>query len=105
MLLGDSGSPPAWPACCLQERHDSSIDLARAFHVNEVARAREHDLLETFREEIVHALEGLEPSGPISGAVHGERRDRRRGRADALLQALECRIAVRRLERWAGGSE
>ena len=51
-------------------------------------------------EEIVHALEGLEPSGPISGAVQGERRDRRRGRADALLQTLQCRIAIRRVEVW-----
>ena len=61
----------------------------------------DNELLETLREEIVHALEGLEPSGPISGAVHGERRDRRPGRADALLQALQGRIAIRRMERVA----
>ena len=37
----DSRSPTFRPAGCLEERPDSPIDLTGAFHVNEVARARD----------------------------------------------------------------
>src|SRR6185369_998654 len=64
----------------LEEVHDSPIDVGGPFDVDEVTGAGEDDLLEALQEQVVHALERLEPSGSVPGAVQRERGDGRRRR-------------------------